>query len=126
MNLRRHRKPLASLFLGMWLFALFVGIAHACMTDDASATGQMSGMAMGSGQDDGYGQPAGCEQFCKIDTPLFSKLQLVQDQPAGQPLMVASIDVPGTLVTLNSVSDAYRAHPPPDVPLLLRTLRLAL
>ena len=55
-----------------------------------------------------------------------SKLQLVQDQPAGQPLMVASIDVPGTFVTANSVSDAYRAHPPPDVPLLLRTLRLAL
>ncbi len=127
MILRRHRKPLASLFLGVWLFALFAGVASACLTDEAAETAQMSGMAMGMGQHDGdHAKPSGCEQFCKTDIPLLTKLQLVQDQPAGQPLLVAGVDVPSLPIVVRSVSSAYRAHPPPDVPLLLRTLRLAL
>ena len=126
MHQRRHRKPLASLLLGIWLLALFVGISNACMVAEASVAGPMSGMAMGPGQDGDHGQPVGCEQFCKADVPPLSKLQLVQDQPAGQPLLVASVDIPSARVASSSTFDVYRAHPPPDVPLLLRTLRLAL
>jgi hypothetical protein len=127
MIVRRHRKPLASLFLGVWLFALFAGIASACLTDEAANTAQMSGMAMAMGQHDGnHAKPPGCEQFCKSDTPLLTKLQLVQDQPAGQPLLVASVDVLSMPLVARSAASAHRAHAPPDVPLLLRTLRLAL
>jgi hypothetical protein len=126
MNLRRHRKPLASLFLGMWLVALFAGIANACLLDVAPDAGQMSGMAMGSAHDGDQAQPTGCQQFCDTDIPLTSALQLVQDQPAGQPLLVASVAIAAAPTAAPSVLAAYRAHPPPDVPVLLRTLRLAL
>lgn len=125
MNIRRHRKPLAGLFLGAWLFALFVGIANACLPATESGAGIAQGMAMpaDSGHDD---QSANCLQFCANDTPVFSKLQLVQDQPAGQPLLV-----PGLIATLaptpaDAVGVVRLARPPPDVPVLLRSLRLAL
>lgn len=85
MNQRRHRKLLASLLLGMWLFALFVGVANTCMVEEASAALPMSSIAMEPGQIGDHVQPAGCEQFCKADASLFSKLRLVQDQPPGQP-----------------------------------------
>ncbi len=126
MNLRRHRKPVTSLFLGMWLFALFAGIANACLTDAASPATGMPEMAMGAGQSDDHGPPPGCRQFCSTDTPVFSKLQLVQDQPAGPPLLIAGIDAACRYVRTAVVAAAYRARPPTDVPPLLRTLRLAL
>lgn len=40
---------------------------------------------MGSAQDCDESQHTACQQFCNDDTPPFSKLQFVQDQPAGQP-----------------------------------------
>ena len=125
MNLRRHRRAVTSLILGAWLFALFVGIANACLPE-AVDTMQTAGMAMGPGQDGDESQSAGCQQFCSIDTPLFTKLQLVQDQPAGQPLLVTSISTLLSPVPASAVPVVYLAHPPPDVPILLRSLRLAL
>jgi hypothetical protein len=83
-------------------------------------------MAMGGGQDGDESQSAGCQQFCNVDTPLISKLQLVQDQPAGQPLLVASVSTLLSRVPASAVPAVYLAHPPPDVPILLRSLRLAL
>jgi hypothetical protein len=125
MNLRRHRKKLASLLLGAWLFALFVGVAHACMPMPIDAC-QDAGIAMGHGPD-GDGDTSGnCREFCSVDTPLYSKLQLVQAQPAGQPWLVASAGVLLAPVVAPASTRSYPAHPPPDVPLLLRTLRLAL
>ena len=125
MSLRRHRKALTSLILGTWLFAVFVGIANACPPESAN-TAQSDGMAMGPGQDGDGSQFAGCQKFCNDDTPLFSKLKLVQDQPAGQPLLVASVSPVLSLAPALAVPAVYLAHPPPDVPLLLRSLRLAL
>ena len=125
MNLRRHRRAVTSLILGAWLFALFVGIANACLPDTPNMA-QTAGMAMGSGQDGDESQSAGCQEFCNVDTPLFSKLQLVQDQPAGQPLLVASVNTLLSPVPASAVPVVYLAHPPPDVPILLRSLRLAL
>ena len=126
MNLRRRRRALASLFLGAWLFALFVGVANACLPGGAADMSPTAAMAMGAGHGDGEDQAPGCLQFCYDDAPLFSKLQLVQDQPAGQPLLVASGSAMRSRVSASAPSMAYLAHPRQDVPLLLRTLRLAL
>jgi hypothetical protein len=126
MSLRRHRKKLASLLLGAWLFALFAGIANACLPEPGNA-GQTAGMAMGPGHDGDDSQSPDCRQLCNLDTPLLSKLRLVQDQPAGQPLLVASVSTALlSPVPVSVVRMVYLAHPPPDVPVLLRSLRLAL
>jgi hypothetical protein len=125
MNRRRHRKVVSSVILAAWLFALFAGIANACLPEPGNA-GQTAGMAMGAGRGGDESQSSDCQQFCNIDTPLLSKLQLVQDQPTGQPLLLASV---GNLLSPAPASAApvmYLAHPPPDVPILLRSLRLAL
>lgn len=127
MNLGRHRKAVASLILGAWLFALFAAIANACLPEPGSA-GQTAGMtmAMDAGHEGDESQSTACQQFCNDDTPLFSKLQLVQDQPAGQPLLIASLSPLLSHAPASAVPAAYLAHPPPDVPILLRSLRLAL
>jgi hypothetical protein len=126
MNLRRHRKPYAALFLGMWLFALCVGMASACRHEAAPGHASMSGMAMQPESDDDCDRPVGCLQFCENDTPLLTKLQLVQDQPAGQPLLVATAAIVAMPFVAAPAARTHRARPPPDVPLILRTLRLAL
>ena len=125
MSLRRHRRAVTSLILGAWLFALFVGIANSCLPETVN-TMQTADMAIVPGEHGDESHSAGCQQFCSIDTPLFSKLQLVQDQPAGQPLLVASISTLVSPVPASAVAAVYLTHPPPDVPILLRSLRLAL
>ena len=119
MSLRRHRKVLAALTLGAWLFALFVGIANARPPASAQ-TGVAQGMAMPESPS------ANCLQFCADDMPVFSKVRLVPDQPLGQPLLVAtaaSLYVPSAAP---EVAVVHLAHPPPGVPVLLCSLRLAL
>ena len=125
MNLRRHRKTLAALLLGTWLFALFVGVAHACIATPVHAC-QDSGTTMGQGSDGDDDASGNCREFCSVDTPLPTKLQLVQDQPAGQPLLLASAGMLPARAVAPASTRSYQAHPPPDVPLLQRTLRLAL
>jgi uncharacterized protein (DUF305 family) len=88
MNLRRHRKPLSALLGGAWLFALFVGIANACATTSSPVFGGQGTAMAGDMRDQ---QPStNCLQFCADDTPVFSKLQLVPDQPLGHALLIAS------------------------------------
>lgn len=127
MNLRRQRKSLAALLLGAWLFALFVGVANACgPSGTSSGQGTAQGMAMpGDAGHDGQAS-ATCLQFCADDTPVFSKLQLAPDQPTGQPLLVATATSSYVPSTAPAVPVVHLAHPPPGVPVLLRSLRLAL
>ena len=127
-RLHRHRKFITSSILGLWLFALFVGIANACSWDGVTAaphhptveTHAFDGIA---DQD----IAPGCDEFCSNDVPLLGVLQLVQEQPAGQPLVVAThhdlgfvpISAPGLRLTRT-------AHPSPGVPFSLRIVRLTL
>ena len=125
--LRRNRKFFASAALGVWVFALFVGIANACSWDGVTAVPHQqttAAHAVGDAMDDGMAP--GCEQFCSNDIPLLSALQLIQDQPAGQPLLVASISIIQSPTAAAAVIVVHIAHPPPDVPVLLRSHRLAL
>lgn len=124
---RRHRRSVASLVLGMWLLAMFVGIANACLPGQGAAAHPAAhqSMAMGDHHQDGSAPPD-CAQFCNDDLPLFAKLKLVQDLPAAQPLLVTPFDVPAAVDPSTRVVPTHLAHPPPDVPLYLRSLRLAL
>ncbi len=111
----------------MWLLAAFVGIANACLPGQGASAhpAAHASMAMGDHHPD-ESAPPDCAKFCNDDVPLFAKLQLVQDQPAGQPLLVAAFDVSVAVDPSARVVPTHLAHPPPDVPLYLRSLRLAL
>jgi hypothetical protein len=124
-SLSRQRKTIAALFLGVWLFALFAGMATACQPQP-SCCAQGDGMAMAAGHGGDEDLTASCLQFCHDDIPILTKYKLVQDQPAGTPLLVASIGVLPPAASASAVIAEHVAHPPSDIPLLLRTLRFAL
>jgi hypothetical protein len=126
--LHRHRKFLTSAVLGLWAFAVFVGIANACTWDGVTAVPHQPTMAVHAADDamDG-GMAPGCDEFCSNDLPLLSVLQLVQEQPAGQPLVVATHHDLGFLpISASSLRLAQTAQPPPGVPFSRRTVRLTL
>jgi hypothetical protein len=111
----------------MWLFALFAGIANACLPGQPTVGHPVGHGAMLTVEHHAdESAPQECVSFCNEDTPLVAKLQLVQDQPAGQAFLVAM--QPFALHARPSVRIARTllAHPPPDVPLYLRSLRLVL
>jgi len=124
----RHRKCLTSSVLAMWIFALFVGIANACICDGVMAVPHHSTAAIhGDVETMDHDMAPGCENFCSIDLPLFSVLQLVQDQPAGQPLVLATRhDLGSRPISALNLRFARYAHPPPGVPYSLRFVRLTL
>jgi hypothetical protein len=120
---RRHRKLLATLTCFLWVFAVSVATANVCpATPSAASAGQAMAMA---GEASHNQQPsANCLQFCADDTPVFSKLQLSPDAPLVHPLLVTTgewLDLPNATAPVVEF-----AHPPPGVPVLLRSSRLAL
>jgi hypothetical protein len=126
--LHRHRKCLSSTVLGMWVFALFVGIANACSWDGVTAMPHQPTAAVhADGETIEHEMAPGCEDFCSNDLPLFSVLKLVQDQPAGQPLVLATRhDLGLRPIFAPNLRLARNAHPPPGVPFSLRFVRLTL
>jgi hypothetical protein len=125
---RRQLRKLASVILGVWVVALFVGTAYACSTPPSPILAPVHAES----HVDRSGYPAedsrspACVKFCGEDTPLPSKSPLVADQSAGQtPLLstshVQTHDVRGTVP-----AGAPLARPPPGVPIYLRSLRFAL
>ena len=126
--LRRHRKFLTSGVLGLWLFALFVGIASACGWDGVTAVPHqptVAAHAVGDAID--HDTAPACEEFCSNDVPLLGVLQLVQDTPTGQPLVIATHPDLGFLPISAPIHRLARtAHPSPGVPFSLRIVRLTL
>jgi len=110
------------------MFALFVGIANACTWDGVTAGPHqptVAGHAAGGAMD--HDTAPACEEFCSSDLPLLGVLQLVQDTPAGQPLVVATHHDLGFLPISAPVHRLARtAHPSPGVPFSLRIVRLTL
>jgi hypothetical protein len=89
--LHRHRKFITSSILGLWIFALFVGIANACSWDGVTAAPHHATVAAHAIEDIADQDLApGCDEFCSNDVPMLSVLKLVHDQPAGQPLVLAT------------------------------------
>ena len=126
--LRRHRRFLASAVLGFWAFTVFLGIANACSWDSVVAVPHQPTVAVHAVSQSADGETApGHEQSCSNDIPLMGVPGLVQDHPAGQPLILAAhrnLSFPP--ISAPALRLARAAHPPPGVPLSLRTVRLAL
>ena len=130
--LHRYRRSLASAVLGLWTFALCIGIANACSWDGVSTVPHVSTTAAHAAvhaTTDATGEdPApGCEEFCNNDVPLLGVLKLVQEPPAGLALLVATHHDSGFLpISAPEPRLARGAHPPPGVSFFLRFVRLTL
>jgi hypothetical protein len=126
--LNRHRQFLASGVLALWAFAMLVGIANACTWDGVAAVPHQPTTAVHAGGDPMEDRMAtGCEEFCSDDVPLVGVLRLVQDPPAGEPLVVATHHDLGYLPIFAPLLRLARtAHPSAGVPLSLRIVRLTL
>lgn len=126
--MRRHRQFLTSTILGLWLFALFVGIANACNWNDVSSMPHhptLATHAVDDAMDEGIAP--GCDEFCSNDVPVLRVVKLVQVQPAEQPLILALHHSFGVLpISTPVLFLAWNAHPPPGVPFFRRSVRLTL
>jgi hypothetical protein len=122
---RKQCNRLGALLLGVWLFALLAAVANACVPGDPSTPHPTSHVSLAEHYPEGLA-PSDCAQFCNDATPLFPKFQLVQDQPAGQHLLVSMPVVSSPSDLSNRVATTLFAHPPRDVSVLQRSHRLAL
>lgn len=122
----RQSRTITGLALGVWLFALLVGIGHACNLGELGMTpGQHRVASAGAGSSDD-GMPAGCQQFCASDVPVVTRLPLLGDPPDAQPLILA-VDAVHVVVTARPAFQPVPvARPPSDVPPFLRFTRLRL
>jgi hypothetical protein len=110
------------------MFALFVGIANACSWDGVTAAPHHPTVAARTIDDiaDQHLAP-GCDEFCSNDVPMLSVLKLVQDQPPGQPLVLATHYRLGVLPSAAPfLRLAQTTRPPPGAPLSFRIVRLTL
>ena len=124
----RNRKMLTSTFLGFWVFAVFVGIANACAWDGVTVVPHRPTLtvdAVAHAIDDTMA--AASEEYCSKDLPLLGAPQRVQDQPTGQPLVVATHHDLGFLpIRAPVLRAAWIDHPSSGVPFSLRIVRLTL
>lgn len=111
--------------LGVWLFALFVGIVHACtLTELGMTPGQVGVTSVGACTFE-EGMPAGCDQFCK-SVPVVSKAPLIGEQSAAQLPLAVATDVHVVLALPPALLAAQVAHPSSGVPPILHFTRLRL
>jgi hypothetical protein len=125
-SFRRQRKIITSFALVVWLFALFIGIAHACGLGEPTMAPPDVVVANPSERPADTGTPDACEQFCKTDVPVVSKLQFLGDQPDAPPLIIAVHEIGVAVALPPALRLAPAAHPPPDVAAFLRFAHLRL
>jgi hypothetical protein len=110
--------------LGAWLFTLFIASGHAALLAPMPAS-----HGIGVASDCGHGPtpalPANCLQICAEQPPLVGAVPLLQHPPAPAPLWVAAVVSPRPAAAAPAAV-LLRAQPPPEVAVLLRSLRLAL
>ena len=126
--LRRYQRFLASTVLGLWAFAVLVGIANACGWDGVAAVPHRSTLAVHgvTQSSDGKTAPAH-EHVCSNDLALLGALVPVQDPPGSHPfVLVAHHHLGFPLMSASALRCARTGLLPPGVPLSLRTVRLAL
>jgi hypothetical protein len=74
-----------------------------------------------------HGLASGGDEFCSNDVPLLAVLQLIQDTPAAQQLVVAADHDFGFLsISASAFRLARTARPSPGVSFSLRIVRLTL
>jgi hypothetical protein len=122
-----QRKALTSVTLGCWLFALFVGVVHACGLDGELVPLQQAAAVSTNAHDQcGSDAPPGCERFCTGDLPLLAKIQSVQDQPGGHAILAPMFGEPLWPRVVAVPSPLFRTRPAPGIYLIARSVRLAL
>ena len=125
---KRQRKTLAPLVLALWLFALFVSVAHACGLDEhLSQVGQSEAAKVGGHDRSDDGASPACHKFCSDDLPVLAKLKAVQDPPSGQALMGPPFVGESFQTTVAPVPSLPPSpDPPPGIAVYIRFVRLAL
>jgi hypothetical protein len=115
--LNAHQRTVAArVVLGCWLFAFFVGVAQACGL--GSELGSSQRLANAWADIVGQADDAGRGQFCAANLPVLQKLQAVQDQPGGQPLLLPPFLGEPLLGRIAlSTSPLHRSHAQPRVSL---------
>lgn len=125
---RRHRRSIATAVLGLWLFAVFVGIANACSCAGLAVVSQplhLGVHAEGDGLNDGVAP--GCDAFGSNDISLAGVLQPIQGRPGAPPLVIAMYrDFHRLSISAPILRLARLAHPSPGVPFALRIVHLTL
>ena len=122
----RQRKTITSFALVVWLFALSVGIVHACGLHEATMASLDAVATNSSDRPSDTGPADACQQFCKTNVPVVAKRAFLGDQPDAQPLIVAVREFGVAVVLPPAFRVAPAAHPPPDVAAFLRFAHLRL
>ena len=125
---KRRQKAIAPVILALWLFAIFMSVAHACGLDgelghvDRSEAAKVGGH---DGTDDGAS--SACDKFCSDDLAVLGKLKAVQDPPTGQAFVVPQF-VGGSFQTTVTPVASLLLSPdaPPGIDVNIRFVRLAL
>ncbi|SRR6266567_4017144 len=124
----RQKYLFASIALGCWLFAVFIGVVHACGLDGQfrSLREGVTASATGPSQGDDDTAP-GCEQFCAGNLPVLAKIQPVADQPGEQAVLLPLFFAEPLLAPVTAAPLAlHRLRSPPGIALNTCFVRLAL
>ena len=122
----RQSRAITGFALGVWLFALFVGVVHACNLADLSVTSVQREATTASACSAGEDMPVGCEQFCASDVPVVSKVPSIGEQSAARLAIAAAASVHVVIALAPAFSLARAARPPSGVPPILHFTRLRL
>jgi hypothetical protein len=125
---RRRRKFMTPFVLALWLFAIFVSVAHACGLDEHfSNVGQIEAAKVGGHDRSDNGASPACDKFCCDDLPVLAKLKAVQDPPTGQALIGPPfVDEPFQTTVAPVSSLPPSPDPPPGIAIYIRFVHLAL
>ena len=122
----RQSKLAAGFALGVWLFAVFVGVVHACGLGELGATPGHRTVTSASACSACEGMPVGCAQFCASDVPVVGKVPSIGEQSAEQIPIAAATNVHVVIALPPAASLARAARPPSGVPPTLHFTRLRL
>ena len=124
---QRQRKTLAAIVVGYWLFAFFVGVAHACGIDEVLGESHALAVTVTDSQGRDDDAAPGCHQFCADDLPMLAKLKTVQDAPTVQAFLVQALWVEPLLTGAAPIASLpHSPDPPPGIDINIRFVRLAL
>ena len=127
LNVARHRKGLSSAVLGVWIFALLVGVVNACGWDDAFAHSPDVDVYQDVGHIGHDGSVPDCAEFCAEAAPVIAKNLAVLAFEESQPHFVAETNRVGPSPDPAPALRRRSVAPPPRaVPPFLRFLRLTL
>jgi hypothetical protein len=125
---KRRRKLITPFVLALWLFAIFVGVAHACGLDEDLGDSGLGKTVNVSGHDGSVGGASPCcDRLCADDFPVLAKLQAVQDPPTGQAVLAPAVIGESFQTAAAPVPSRLPSpDPPPGIAVNIRFVRLAL